>query len=49
MFSNSLVKEYGENIRIDKRNKNQKIDGVIAMITNLGGYLNSPNYNFNVY
>lgn len=49
MFSNALVKEYGENIRIDKRNKNQKIDGVIAMITNLGGYLNSPNYNFNVY
>lgn len=49
MFSNTLVKEYGENIRLDKRNKNQKIDGVIAMVTNLGGYLNSPNYNFQVY
>lgn len=49
MFNNAIVKEHGENIRINKRNKNQKIDGVIAMITNLGGYLNSPNYNFNVY
>ena len=49
MFANALVKEYGENIRIDKRTKNNKIDGVIAMITNLGGYLNSPNYTFNVY
>jgi len=49
MFSNSLIKEYGENIRINKRNKNQKIDGVIAMITNLGGYLNSPNYSYQIY
>src|SRR5665647_1772043 len=49
MFSNALVLERGENIRIDKRTKNNKIDGIIAMITNLGGYLNSPNYNFNVY
>lgn len=49
MFSNSIIKEYDENIKIKKRNKNQKIDGVVAMITNLGGYLNSPNYNFNVY
>lgn len=49
MFSNALIKEYGENIRIDKRTKNNKIDGVISMVTCLGGYLNSPNYNFEVY
>lgn len=49
MFSNTLVKEYGENIRLDKRNKNNKIDGVVAMVTCLGGYLASPSYNFNVY
>ena len=49
MFSNALVKEYGENIRVDKRTKNNKIDGVISMITCLGGYLNSPQYSFNVW
>ena len=49
MFSNALVKEYGENIRIDKRTKNNKIDGVISMVTCLGGYLNSPSYSFTVY
>lgn len=49
MFSNALIKEYGENIKVVKRNKNQKIDGIISMITCLGGYLNSPNYNFNIY
>ena len=49
MFSNALVKEYGENIRIEKRTRNNKIDGVYSMITCLGGYLNSPNYCYNIW
>ena len=49
MFSNALIKEYGENIRIDKRTKNNKIDGVISAVTCLGGFLNSPQYSYNVY
>ena len=49
MFSNALIKEIGENIRIDKRTKNNKIDGVISAVTCLGGYLNSPQYSYNVY
>lgn len=49
MFSNAIKKTYGDNIRIEKKNPNMKIDGVVAMVTGLGGFLNSPNYSFNVY
>lgn len=50
-FNNVIIKEFNGNIKPYKnggKNSN-KIDGVIAMITCLGGYLSSGKYNFNVY
>jgi len=49
MFSNVIVKEYKELIHLNKKTNNNKIDGVISMITCLGGYLDSPNYSYKVY
>lgn len=49
MFNNVIIKEYNGNIRPDKNSRSEKIDGVMAMLMALGGYLNSPHYSFNVW
>ena len=48
-FSNAYTKESHELLHVIKNNNNSKIDIVISMITCLGGYLNSPNYQFNIW
>ncbi len=45
-FSNvSLKLDYNENVKPIKTEKQQKIDGVVAMIQALGAYLGEPQYN----
>lgn len=45
-FSNvSLKIDYNENVKPIKTEKQQKIDGVVAMIQALGAYLGEPQYN----
>lgn len=49
MFQNVIIKEYNNNIRPDKSKRSNKIDGVMAIITNLGGFLNISHNGFNVW
>lgn len=48
-YENARVKsDWNENIRIVKNSQGQKIDGVIAMVMNVGGYLNNGNYDMSI-
>ena len=48
-YENARVKsDWNENIRIVKNSQSQKIDGVIASIMNVGGYLNNGNYDLSI-
>ena len=48
-YENARVKsDWNENIRIVKNSQAQKIDGVIAMVMNVGGYLNNGNYDMSI-
>lgn len=48
-YENARVKsDWNENIRIVKNSQAQKIDGVIAMVMNVGGYLNNGNYDMGI-
>lgn len=48
-YENARVKsDWNENIRIVKNSQAQKIDGVIAMIMNVGGYLGNGNYDMSI-
>ena len=48
-YENARVKsDWNENIRIVKNSQSQKIDGVIAMVMNVGGYLNNGNYDMSI-
>lgn len=48
-YENARVKsDWNENIRIVKNSQAQKIDGVIATIMNVGGYLNNGNYDMGI-
>lgn len=48
MFNNVIIKEFNGNIKPDKSKNSNKIDGVISIITCLGGYLSSGRYTFNI-
>lgn len=48
-YENARVKsDWNENIRIVKNSQSQKIDGVIAMVMNVGGYLANGNYDLSI-
>ena len=49
-FQNCVPKyDLNDNLKITKTSWQNKIDGVIAGITALGGYLNTTNYNVDVF
>lgn len=49
-FQNCVPKyDLNDNLKVTKESWNQKIDGVVAMITSLGGYLNANNFNTDVF
>ena len=48
-YENARVKsDWNENIRIVKNSQSQKIDGVIAMVMNVGGNLANGNYDLSI-
>ena len=49
-FENSKPKyDLNDNLKITKESWNQKIDGVVAMITSLGGFLNNTGFSNESY
>lgn len=49
-FENCKPKyDLNDNLKVTKESWNQKIDGVVAMITSLGGYLNNTGFSNEIY
>jgi phage terminase large subunit-like protein len=49
-FSNVVLKyDHNDNVKPTKSSNKNKIDGVISMLTALGGYLQIPKYDTSIY